>query len=206
MPKIRSYSGVCMLAVSLQALWILPESRAATNTVDIMNAITACALGAKSTLTNETKGTIRRQIDGDIATGRAVDEILPKISDTILAEAVNNHNYELYDRYVSCLREFMKSGSSADSEKPIYVPERSRASYYLEANRLLGEKKYSEALAPLEQAAKLGEPEAEVALGVLYIAGLPGVPYRPDESVPAFGIGGESGKCSRFRTGWIVVL
>jgi len=171
-------------------LWILcvgvtSGAKAAPSTLDYMNAMTACGLGAKSSVSNETKGTIRRQIDGDIASGSAVDDIVPKIANNVLAADERDHNYGLYDRYVACLKSFLKDGAQIDKQpdnKAIYIPERARGSYLIEADKLVGEKKYVEAITPLEQAAKLDFAEAKTALGVLYTSGFPGVPYKPNKA------------------------
>lgn len=61
---------------------------------------------------------------------------------------------------------------------------------------LIGQRKYKEALSLVENAARFGDPDTQVALGVLYTTGLDGIQMQPEKAFGLFKAAANEGSAS----------
>ena len=92
------------ITIPLALLIYCDQGAAAATTSDLMNAMTVCGLGAKITLDNNTKEKAKLMFEDGVATGKATQDIAPRIADTVLG----GQKTEFYDKYVKCLQDMLK--------------------------------------------------------------------------------------------------
>ena len=100
--QVKPCTMIGMMAF-LTIFWIEAVCYASPTTSDFMNVITACGMGVRISIDNDTKDKAKNLFEQGVSTGRAVQEIVPGAAELVLG----GQQSQFYDKYVKCLRDLL---------------------------------------------------------------------------------------------------